>query len=127
MTEKSPQASPEDHRALCEAHDTLGPEFELLGKTIEAWGKAEKVRAKVSPPIEQAYLRAKDAAVYLGVSVPVIRRWAGRYDIPKCGPKANMFRRSDLDVFMDNPYVFLADRLVRPKRRRGSFTPVSWE
>jgi len=40
------QASPEERQEIAETLDALGPEFTLLTRTVDAWGKAEKARAK---------------------------------------------------------------------------------
>lgn len=124
------QAAPEERQEITEALDTLGPEFALLTRTVDAWGKAEKARAKAleKVAIDPAYLNLKSAATLLGVSATSFRRWADKYDIPRYGPHQNLYKRSDLHWFMENPYAFLAQRPARTRRRRGGFTPVegSW-
>lgn len=126
-----PQVSPEERQGIAETLDALGPEFALLTRTVDAWGKAEKTRAKAlaKVAIEPAYLNLKSAATLLGVSVTSFRRWAERYAIPRYGPHQNMYKRADLHWFMENPYAFLATRPERTRRRRGGFVPVkgSWD
>ncbi len=85
----------------------------------EAWSPCR------ASPAGQGYLRASEAAEYIGYSVRHFRRLVEQYSIPAFGPELNRFKPADLDTFMENPHAFISSRHVRPNRRRGGFTPVT--
>lgn len=70
--------------------------------------------------VERQFFNQREAAEYCGYSVAKFREFAKDYDIPKCGPKRDRYRRDDLDDFMSAPSDF-----YNPVRtRKPGFTPV---
>jgi len=74
------------------------------------------------PMIEPEYFNLKTAAFYCGYENPrsfskIIRD----YDLPKYGPKRNMYKKSVLDEFMKSPTEFVA---MKP-RKRSDYSPVT--
>jgi hypothetical protein len=70
--------------------------------------------------VERQFFTQKEAAEYCGYSVVKFRQFAKDYDIPRCGPKRDRYRKEDLDDFMTDPASF-----HNPVRsRRPGFVPV---
>jgi hypothetical protein len=70
--------------------------------------------------VERQFFSQKEAAEYCGYSVVKFRQFAKDYDIPRCGPKRDRYRKEDLDDFMTDPASF-----HNPVRsRRPGFVPV---
>ncbi|SOB59847.1 conserved protein of unknown function [Pseudodesulfovibrio profundus] len=56
--------------------------------------------------VERQFYTQKEAAEYCGYCVVTFRQFAKDYEIPKCGPKRDRYRKEDLDDFMTNPTSF---------------------
>lgn len=70
--------------------------------------------------VERQFYTQKEAAEYCGYCVVTFRQFAKDYEIPKCGPKRDRYRKEDLDDFMTDPVSF-----HNPVRtRKPGFVPV---
>jgi len=56
--------------------------------------------------VERQFYNQKEAAEYCGYCVVTFRQFAKSYEIPKCGPKRDRYRKEDLDDFMTDPASF---------------------
>lgn len=75
------------------------------------------------PPIESPYLRLGEAAAYVRFSVRQFKRFVERDNIPSRGPSGRLYRRDELDAWVENPAIFRVKK--QPIRRMGQFTPVT--
>ena len=79
----------------------------------------------MTPQPSSPYLRLSEAAAYVRFSVRQFKRYVERDAIPTCGPDGRLFRRADLDTWVDNPAAFKKPFAHRPVRRLGQFPPVT--
>lgn len=70
--------------------------------------------------VERHFFNQREAAEYCGYSTAKFRQFAKDYDIPKCGPNLNRYRKVDLDSFMACPGDFYNPLRVR----KAGFIPV---
>jgi excisionase family DNA binding protein len=72
--------------------------------------------------VNSPYLRQAEAAAYVRFSLRQFLRFVERDNIPSCGPGGRLYRKTDLDAWVENPATFRVQG--RPVRRFGRFTPV---
>ena len=56
------------------------------------------------------YHKPNSAASYLGQSKEEWKTLLAMFDVPRCGPLANVYAQSTLDDFMANPQKFLKSK-----------------
>jgi len=70
------------------------------------------------------FLTPAQAAKYVAYTRQHFGRLVKEYKIPRYGPELTRYRQSDLDAWMENPYIFVSPSSTGSARRRSTFTPV---
>lgn len=70
--------------------------------------------------VKREFLNQREAAEFCGFSESKFREYVLEYDIPRCGPGRNRYKRETLESFMLAPELF-----YNPIRgRKPGFVPV---
>jgi hypothetical protein len=89
----------------------------LLKQILTELRRQNNRNGRTSP--DSPYLTLEEAAIYARYQKKPFSRLVKEYQIPKCGPHNNRYKKYDLDRWMDDPNCFKTEALSGKKGKRS--------